>query len=69
MFAANKLYEKSYNDTGVILILVKEASQLDFTTHDFASNEGRHQPTLEMIKDIHTVTDILHQAIRKSRKK
>ncbi len=64
-----RISEKSYNDTGVILILVKDASQLDFTTHDFASNEARHQPTLEMIKDIHTVTDTLQQAIRDNRKK
>ncbi len=35
-----RISETSYNDTGVILILVKDASQLDFTTHDFASNEG-----------------------------
>lgn len=64
-----RISEKSYNDTGVILILVKDASQLNFTTHDFASNEARHQPTLEMIKDIHNVTDILQQTIRESRKK
>lgn len=64
-----RISETSYNDTGVILILVKDASQLDFTTHDFASNEGRHQPTLEMIKDINTVTDILQQTIRANRKK
>ena len=64
-----RISEKSYDDTGVILILVKDASQLNFTTHDFASNEGRHQPTLEMITDINTVTDIFQQAIRKNRKR
>lgn len=61
--------EKSYNDIGVILVMVKNANQLNFTTRDFASNESRHQPTLEMIKDIHTVTDIFQQAIRENRKK
>lgn len=63
-----RISEKSYNDTGVILILVKDASQLDFTTHDFASNEARHQPTLEMIKEIHNVTEILQKTIRENRK-
>lgn len=61
--------EKSFNDTGVILVMVKNASQLTFNTRDFASNETRHQPTLEMIKDIHTVTDIFQNTIRNYRKK
>ena len=61
--------EKSYNNTGVILIMVKNANQITFNTHDFASNERRHQPTLEMIEDIHTVTDIFQQTIRENRKR
>lgn len=61
--------EKSFNDTGVILVMVKNANQLTFNTRDFASNETRHQPTLEMIKDIHTVTGIFQKAIREHRKK
>lgn len=61
--------EKSYNNTGVILIMVKNANQLNFNTYDFGSNERRHQPTLEMIEDIHTVAHLLQEAIRENRKK
>ncbi|MFK7774081.1 MAG: hypothetical protein AB8F94_18155 [Saprospiraceae bacterium] len=61
--------ENSYGSIGTILILIKDASQLTFTTFDFVSNEIRHQPSLEMIKDIHTVTGIFQNAIRENRKK
>jgi len=61
--------EKSFNNTGVILVGVKNANQLTFNTYDFGSNERRHQPTLEMIKDVHAVTSIFQQAIRENRKK
>lgn len=54
-------YDKKSN---TVFLSLKNPTSISFTTYNLKNGEGRHQPTLELIKDAKTVSNLLLNGIK-----